>query len=215
MEIIPHYTSFGDMKITVNPCGKCSYDSYGKGHVVGEDEWTRLHLQTIAEDLEWEFSYAVFRHKGQFGSIDLYYKLVVLSGMDIVRTISYSVDFPNLLKDVAGWKPDAMVVNKGIYKAEKHRFPGSSNTDQFFVEGASHKFQLTVKLLPNEDAQGRAVVANSICRLYNNDDLADVELHCGKSQVKAHKEWWNNGHTKGTVVNICHWGGNGCKWPSG
>ena len=100
-------------------------------------------------------------------------------------TVSYSVDFPNLPNREAGWKPSMMIVDR----AHTLLFPEGYNIDKFFVTGTTHNFHVMVKLQSSDDVQGRVGATSNICRLYNNDDLADVELHCGSVVLKAHKEW--------------------------
>ena len=130
------------------------------------------------------------------GELDVYFtfELVPVSGMNILKTISYS-----------------------LYKAQKadNSWLDVNTRYQYVVKrgefgqtyGTSLKLSLVIKLMPVEiygsttatattasaaSAASAAAVnsprsGNSINTLYNNADQSDVEIQCGCLVVKAHK----------------------------
>ena len=158
----------------------------------------KLCLKTIGGDLEWELHNAVYANESmedfkQYDgwikgtvTIGLSFKLVQISGKDFMKTIAYTLDIvphPHNEKVMGREEDDCSPLVVGT--TYRRQFQRSSNPKQ--RSSTILKFSLRVQLQRSELSPGRELAAHSICRLYNNDDLADVELHCGSVVVKTHK----------------------------
>ena len=159
--------------------------------------WKKLSLKTVGGDLEWELHNSLFSHEDEGDiyqqpriegkiSIDLSFKLVQVSGMDFMKTIAYTLYVPFLLNEkVYGRRSEDDLSPLVVGTTYRRKFRRGSEFRRRY--NTELKFSLRVQLQRSELSPGRELAAHSICRLYNNDDLADVELHCGSVVMKTHK----------------------------